>query len=291
LGLIAIILILFSLNQLCKRFLGMKNILVPTDFSDLATNAFEIGADLARTTNSSLHILHVASKREKVEESQKKMDELLKSDKLKGIEVKSVFLQEKLEGAIVKTARDIDVDIIVMGARGEKLSSRIVGSNTERVVRLAQRPVLVIKNKIEQFKIENIVFASSFYTEIRPVFPKIQEFAEFNNAKLHLLKVITPKNFETTSYTRKLMTDFADRNDLKNYTINIYNEESKDAGINKFAQEVNADLIAMTTHGRKGLSQVLLGSLTESVASESQIPVLSVKLPEKKSNNRILFPE
>lgn len=269
----------------------MKNILVPTDFSDLATNAFEIGADLARTTNSSLHILHVASKREKVEESQKKMDELLKSDKLKGIEVKSVFLQEKLEGAIVKTARDIDVDIIVMGARGEKLSSRIVGSNTERVVRLAQRPVLVIKNKIEQFKIENIVFASSFYNEIKPVFPKIQQFAEFNDAKLHLLKVITPKNFETTSYTRKLMTDFAHRNDLKNYMINIYNEESKDAGINKFAKEVNADLIAMTTHGRKGLSQVLLGSLTETVASESQIPVLSVKLPEKKSNNRILFPE
>lgn len=269
----------------------MKNILIPTDFSELATNAVDIGVKLARSTNSKIYILHVASTKEKTEDSQKKMDDLLNSKMLKDVDAEPVFLQEKIEGAIVKTARDIDVDIIVMGARGEKLSSRIVGSNTERVVRLAQRPVLVIKNKIEHFKIENIVFASSFYNEIKPVFPKIQQFAEFNDAKLHLLKVITPKNFETTSYTRKLMTDFAHRNDLKNYTINIYNEESKDAGINKFAKEVNADLIAMTTHGRKGLSQVLLGSLTETVASESQIPVLSVKLPEKKPNNRILFPE
>ncbi len=46
------------------------------------------------------------------------------------------------------------------------------------------------------------------------------------------------------------------------------------------ANDIKADLIVMATHGRHGLSHLVLGSVTEKVVRESQIPVLTVRMEE-----------
>jgi nucleotide-binding universal stress UspA family protein len=43
------------------------------------------------------------------------------------------------------------------------------------------------------------------------------------------------------------------------------------------AEEVGADLIVMGTHGRTGLSHVILGSVAEKVVRKAQCPVLTVR--------------
>ncbi len=48
----------------------------------------------------------------------------------------------------------------------------------------------------------------------------------------------------------------------------------------KAARETNADVIAMTTHGRSGLGRLLFGSVAETVLRESQIPVLLLRSTE-----------
>ena len=48
----------------------------------------------------------------------------------------------------------------------------------------------------------------------------------------------------------------------------------------KFAQEERIDLIVLSTHGRTGLSHLLMGSVAEKVVRHSTVPVLTVK-PEK----------
>jgi nucleotide-binding universal stress UspA family protein len=47
----------------------------------------------------------------------------------------------------------------------------------------------------------------------------------------------------------------------------------------KVAQEVNAELIVMGTHGRTGLGRLLLGSVAEQVLRKAPCPVLTVKIP------------
>jgi nucleotide-binding universal stress UspA family protein len=47
--------------------------------------------------------------------------------------------------------------------------------------------------------------------------------------------------------------------------------------INRTAKEINADLIVMGTHGRRGVSRALLGSVTESVVRTAPCPVLTVR--------------
>jgi nucleotide-binding universal stress UspA family protein len=48
-------------------------------------------------------------------------------------------------------------------------------------------------------------------------------------------------------------------------------------GIQKVAREVGADLIVMGSHGRSGIRRLLLGSVTERILRESEVPVLVVK--------------
>ncbi|WP_151965450.1 universal stress protein [Acinetobacter soli] len=59
--------------------------------------------------------------------------------------------------------------------------------------------------------------------------------------------------------------------------VKIIREEPTATGILKIADEVNADLIIMGSHGRSGLKKFVLGSVAQKVASESVVPVMIVK--------------
>jgi len=71
------------------------------------------------------------------------------------------------------------------------------------------------------------------------------------------------------------MDKFAKKLGLKNYTLNIFNDLTVEEGIIRYADEINADLIAMATHGRSGFAHVIAGSVAEEVASHAKRPVLT----------------
>jgi nucleotide-binding universal stress UspA family protein len=50
---------------------------------------------------------------------------------------------------------------------------------------------------------------------------------------------------------------------------------TEEEGIIYFADSINADLIALATHGRTGFAHVLAGSIAEEVVSHSKRPVLT----------------
>jgi nucleotide-binding universal stress UspA family protein len=59
--------------------------------------------------------------------------------------------------------------------------------------------------------------------------------------------------------------------------IRVVDDDARDA-ILKAATGVHADLIAMGTHGRRGLSRALIGSVAEAVVRRAPCPVLTVRL-------------
>ncbi|MFC7166369.1 universal stress protein [Halospeciosus flavus] len=50
----------------------------------------------------------------------------------------------------------------------------------------------------------------------------------------------------------------------------------------RYAEEIDADVVVMGTHGRKGFRHFLLGSVTERVVREAPVPVLTVRAPEEE---------
>ena len=123
-----------------------------------------------------------------------------------------------------------------------------------------------------------MVFASDFNDESYYAFEKIKSFADIYDSHIDLLKVITPREFETTRQSAKLMNDFVFKFNLKKYSVNIYNDYNIEQGIIDFSDETNADLVALETHGRTGIAHLILGSLTESLVKHESRPVLSIKM-------------
>jgi nucleotide-binding universal stress UspA family protein len=65
---------------------------------------------------------------------------------------------------------------------------------------------------------------------------------------------------------------------LKNYQTHIYNETNVEKGILNFANSIDADLIGMSTHGRKGLAHFFNGSISEDLVNHAHRSVVTFKI-------------
>jgi nucleotide-binding universal stress UspA family protein len=110
----------------------------------------------------------------------------------------------------------------------------------------------------------------------------VKRSQEMYNSTIHLVRINTPGNFQRDAVVKKYMEEFAKKLQLKNFTINIFNDLSEEDGVIAFAESINADLVAMATHGRTGFAQLLAGSIAEDVVSHSKRPVLTFVVRHRK---------
>ena len=273
----------------------MKKILVATDFSVYADHALVSAISIAKQTKAQLIILHVINRPLNSEDDsyegyhnmpgggmvvtniQKKLDAIVELHEIK--DAKVVYeLRYDVFRTIVKHADLHDVEMIVMGAYGSNgTRESYIGSNTQRVMMQATMPVLVVKEKIEEFKIDNLVFASEFYGEVYKVFPKMKRIIDLFCTKIHLLKVNTPNQFQKTHESMKLMTEFSKEFGLEGSTKNIYNDISIEDGIINFTKQVNAELIAITPDGFWRLTHIFNKNITDELMKKSTKLILSMK--------------
>lgn len=275
----------------------MKKILVPTDFSKEAEAAAKVATDFAKKFNYEIHLLHMVDlPTDKVDGikqytseipeaiyfmklASKQFEELLNKDFFDGVTVhNSVKTDSTFEG-INETAKELDIDLIMMGSQGASGFKEIfVGSNTEKVVRTSDVPVLVIKNTENEFKADNIIFATDFKIESRPSYLKAVEFAKNFDSKIHLLLVNTPNNFTSSSVAKKRIEIFIADTNYTNHTIHTHNDDSIEKGIRNFADEIDADVIGISTHGRQGISHFFNGSIGEDIVNHAVRPVITFKI-------------
>lgn len=274
----------------------MKRILVPTDFSKNAEYALRVAAQIARENNSEIILLHMLELPNQGSDALgagseipeimffknkaiSNVEDLMDVDYLQGITVSKVIQFEKAFEGIIDVSKKNDVDFIVMGSHGASgFQEMFIGSNTEKVVRFSDVPVLVIKNETPDFKASTLVFASDFSQEIKKPFAKLINFAKNFNSHLKLVMINTPNTFKSTSVAEKIMGDFMKEFAYDNHSLHIYNDVNVEKGILNFANSVNADLIGMCTHGRTGFAHFFNGSISEDLVNHTVRPVITFKI-------------
>ncbi len=274
----------------------MKRILVPTDFSKHAEYALKVAAQIAKKNNSEiilLHMLELPSQNSDAlgggsaipeimyfkNKAMERLDSLVNEDYLQDLVISEVIQFEKAFEGILAVSRKNDVDFIVMGSHGASgFQELFIGSNTEKVVRSSEVPVLVVKNEIEEFHADNFVFASDFSEEIKKPFKKLLEFANNFNSHLNLVMINTPNSFKSTGVAEKMMNEFVTEFQLQKYSMHIYNDANVEKGIINFANSVKADIIGMCTHGRTGFSHFFNGSISEDLVNHTVRPVITFKI-------------
>jgi len=251
----------------------MKKILVPCDFSFTSNQALSFALQLAKRLSAEIIVFTAlgsqftfGSARRAFEELRKKFGSL---DNL-------TF--STMQGSVTESIRSqIDtqnIDLVVMGTNGAAgIKEYTVGSNTEKVVRFSPVPVIAIRKNVSISSIHNIVIPTDTETISQGFLWSLIELQELLNARLHLLLISTEHRLFNSKDLMKKLKDFVALAGLENYTLNLQREDRKEDAIVSFAREVNADMIAMATHGRHGISHLFMGSLAEDVVNHVSFPV------------------
>src|SRR5690606_15464449 len=155
-----------------------------------------------------------------------RFQEILSKPYLQGISVVEAIQFERAFEGIITHSKKHNIDLVVMGSHGASgFREMFIGSNTEKVVRTSDIPVLVIKKEQGEFNPQNFVFASDFSDEIKKPFQGAVSFANAFNTNLHLVYINTPNDFKSTHAAENLIHDFAANANLANgYTTHVYND-------------------------------------------------------------------
>jgi nucleotide-binding universal stress UspA family protein len=275
----------------------MYKILVPVDFSEKSNYAVKMAAKIGKNIEAEIYLLHLvelpsgivdmgAGSNFSIPESMM----YLRKVKEKILDLKATYFhddqivkytikfQNPFEG-ITDYVKKINANLIVMGSKGvSDFEEMIIGSNTEKVVRTSTIPVIVVKADSKKFKFKKLVFASNYDDENKVAFVDFLNFAKQFKTEIHLLKINTASSFENSFITKGKIKNFIKDFDLPKNTIHIHNDESVVKGITNFAKEIEADLIALTTHGRSGLSSLFNSSIAKSVSKSVLRPVITFKI-------------
>ncbi|WP_373056386.1 universal stress protein [Zunongwangia sp. H14] len=276
----------------------MKNILVPTDFSENCNKAAELGIKMAKLYNSEIHFFHLMKtpvewvqldkeKEKRYPETVKQIGsakadlrELGKKAERQGLECRTFLEFDGGQGNILKHSGHFHHDFIVTGSSGTRGGVReLLGSNVEKIVRKADVPVIVVKDEEVSFPFKDIVFVSDFREDVSEAFKHIISIAEKCGAHIHLLRINTQTDFNSIEQGLNPIKEFLKKfPDLDKYSMNVYNEPTVEIGINNFLKYGNADLIAMCTHGHTGFLSLFSKSIAEGVTNHSELPVMTIKV-------------
>lgn len=275
----------------------MKTILVPIDFSEQSKYALNFAAQLAEKGKLQIQAIHIIEGpqnhtfntmgdgianesedyfflKQLLEKTKENMRNLVESKAYAGINIiGSVEIGNPYQ-SISKAIADHQADLVVMGSKGVSgIDEVLIGSNTEKVVRHAKCPVITIKSEVKLNTIQNIVLATNLREEQSRLFVELKKLQALTGAKLHLVKINTTNDFHTQRQMQDEFVRYINDHQLANVHTAIYNETSEEEGILAYAEDVNADMIAIGTHGRTGLLHLLSGSIAEDLVNHSQIPV------------------
>lgn len=282
-----------------------SNILVPLDGSGLAEEALSIAIKVAQVHNAQLHILRVAEteimgvvpmhpqdtrfpvhfSEEKWEQGRTYIDAI--AQQYSEIDRPIIPLIERGRPAetILLIAEDREIDLIIMSTHGRSgLSRWAFGSVTERVLRHATCPVLTIRSAQT---IKQILVTLDGSKLAESVIQPTIEIARVLGAEITLLKVAEPQapdlatvatlehvehglgdNIVLAEYSRAqdYVQQVAHRHQREDVSIHAAVTEGHVAkGILNVADQIDFDMIAMSTHGRSGIRRWVYGSVTEKV--------------------------
>ena len=308
----------------------IKRILLATDFSRWARRAEDYACALACSWRASLTVLSVAEfppgLNPDYQVNQQYLADLLKNASsqlgdLKGrAERRGIAVTTRVATGIpseevITAARAEDSDLIVVGTRGKTgLAHILLGSTAERVVRGAHCPVLTVRTEpadsedegvlSKPVTLERILVPVDFSDCSLDALDYAVEVAQQAKASLTLLHVLEPVSYgldftlghvRTREQVRKSWTKRLKELASSHQHSHVPVESQLRGGlpadsILDFARTLPCDLIVMGTHGRRGISHALSGSVAEAVLRKALCPVLTVRSPKFGPGHRQAIP-
>ena len=267
----------------------MKTILVPADLSDVSEYALDTAAEIAKIHGSKVIVLKkvifptldyivvdsgIYDTKEDfyqflTRDAQERLKDMVDKPRYEGVNFKFKVVRD--DESLAAIVANQEATLIVMGSEGASgWKEWTRGSNAEQVVREATCPVLVVKAPVSEF--QKVVFAVDF--ENTDFVKESLKLLDKSKIAPHFVFVDMGMKYFKSDDLWKEMGKLALEVGFANYQFDIFNDNTVERGILNYAEEIEADLIVMYTHGRKGFDHFIYGSVAEDVVNHATIPVL-----------------
>ncbi|MDG5775138.1 universal stress protein [Haloarculaceae archaeon H-GB1-1] len=283
-----------------------EDILLPFDGSDGAAEALHHAAEIAHWADATIHVLFVADTtrdsvtvvetevvdalvqkgEDIVEEAEKTLDTL-------GVDYDSDVVQGHPAPTIVEYAERYEYDVIVMPTHGrEGVSRHLIGSVTEKVVRLSSVPVLTARMQPDEqlvFPYENILIPTDGSAGAAHAAEYGLSLAAALDATVHVLSVVDDTSL---GLDVRSMISGHEREQVSTDAVDDVVSEAETRGVSNTVRHVehgspieliletidsnDIHAVVMGTSGRRGSDRILLGSVAEKTVRSAPVPVITV---------------
>jgi len=279
------------------------DILVPTDGSECATTAADYARDLASAYGATVHALCVADPRtvenapdaERVRDARADLAERTCADfSAAGVETRQAVRTGVPHRAILEYATEQGIDLVVMGTHGRTGVERfLLGSVTEKVVRLSDVPVLTVKATDDgtvTYPYDEVLVPTDGSSGAAAAVAPAVDVASTYDARLHALSVVDTMAMGVDVRSEVVLEQLED---AARRAVEAVERRAADAsvaavetaveygrphgGIRSYVDRNDIDLVVMGTQGRTGVERYLLGSVAEKTVRTSSVPVVTVR--------------
>lgn len=265
----------------------MKSILVPTDFSEFATNAFETALAIAQKTKVPVTLLHIAGGEQPAESQlpENKLQQQVEGAHQKGFDnviINTHVADGSVVPAILNAIETYAADLVVMGTKGASGIKKVfMGSNAANVISKAPVPVLTIPAARTSSSFHNIVLAINDSEEDLHNLSVLFELADAFNARVQLA-IFSDQNAEAVDYVTDRRAIIAIQNKLQslyqkdNLEVEHLSGANFEDTLQAYLTDNKADLLAMITHKRGLIDGLFNRSITRQMAYHATLPLLSI---------------
>lgn len=286
-------------------------ILVPVDFSERSEKALHVANSFASLMGGTITPFHshipiseldepyalgMSSKLyQNFEELEKKLSERVTEIAKQHIDENrlnpAVVVMGNPSQSIINASEDYDY--IVMSSHGRTGFSRfLLGSVSEKVLRLTNTPVLIVENESDVGDFKKILVTTDFSDNAATAYPYAIEIAKKADAEIDLVHVLSFDQFDKEERDLSLKSirekrldilekeHFSELSDRVNAQV-ILSKDSPHEALYNHVKEHPYNLIIMATVGRTGLNYLMMGSTTANVVRHVKNAVLSVN-PRKE---------
>lgn len=276
----------------------MKNILIPTDFSENSWNAIKYALKLYRKTRCSFHLLHVSNVNALVSDDigalptstlvlqedakvdvKKNLKKLVRKIDDYFLNIRHSFITHSDHGFLIDAIKDkVDennIDIIIMGTKGASgLKEVIVGSNTGDVITRVKCPILVVPEEVRYIAPREIAFPTDYnllYTS--KILDTILDVARLHQSAIRIVHIRKRDDQLTEAQERnkEILHDYFKDNEHSFHTITSNKLES---ALQYFTESRNIDMISMVAKNLNFFQQLLFKPTVEDISYHVKLPFL-----------------
>ncbi|MCB0854307.1 MAG: universal stress protein [Bacteroidetes bacterium] len=296
-----------------------KNILCPVDFSESSYEAIEKASFLAQLFQADLTLLHVInvlpqsfgvvfgldlSSSKMMEKATQNARTLLREAKKKyvpyAVKCKSSIRVGRASEQIIREAEELGSELIVIASKGPgENETPFMGANTNQVISGAPCPVITY-NQIEKNSgsnpkgFRNILIPIDLKEDFSEIRAYICEHFSRMGPAVTIISVVpvgsSKEEIDEAVKNVEIEAEILSDHGIHQVHNLIIEDDNPAQQIIKYGKEKGSDLIMMSTHGKSGLGNMVIGTVTANVINHAIFPVFTIrpgiKIPSANGTNQ-----